>query len=65
MMTTKQIAEAVGKDITTVQRWVKKTGGKMQSIDRKMQSSTSTHPADYDREGLLETATSIAVELVA
>lgn len=49
-MTTKEIAEAVGKDITTVQRWVKKMGGKMQSIDDKMLSSTSTHPADYSIE---------------
>jgi hypothetical protein len=47
-MTTKEIAEAVGKDITTVQRWVKRMGGKMQSIDDKMLSSTSTYPADFD-----------------
>ena len=49
-MTTKQIAEAVGKDITTVQRWVKKLSGKMQSVNGKMQSSTSTHPADYTEQ---------------
>jgi len=47
-MTTKEIAKATGKDITTVQRWVKKMDGKMQSVDGKMQSSTSTNPADFD-----------------
>lgn len=49
-MTTKQIAEAVGRDITTVQRWIKRLDGKMPSIDCKMQSSTSTNPADFDLE---------------
>lgn len=52
-MTTKEIAEAVGKDISTVQRWVKKMNGKMQSIDGKMQSSTSTNPADFTYEETL------------
>jgi len=47
-MTTKEIAKATGKDITTVQRWVKKMDSKMQSVDGKMQSSTSTNPADFD-----------------
>lgn len=47
-MTTKEIAGAVGKDMSTVQRWIKKMGGKMQSVESKMQSSTSTNPADFD-----------------
>jgi len=47
-MTIKEMAKATGKDITTVQRWVKKMDGKMQSVDGKMQSSTSTNPADFD-----------------
>lgn len=63
-MTTKQIAEVVGKDLSTVQRWVKKITDRMSSMDGKMQSmdgrvqsiavkmseSTSTHPADFDTE---------------
>jgi len=52
-VTTKEIAEAVSKDITTVQRWVKRVSGKMQSINSKMQSSTSTHPANYTEEETL------------
>lgn len=47
-MTTKEIAGATGKDVSTVQRWIKKMNGKMQSIDGKMQSSNSTNPADFD-----------------
>lgn len=63
-MTTKQIAEVVDKDMSTVQRWVKKITDRMSSMDGKMQSmdgrvqsiaakmseSTSTHPADFDTE---------------
>jgi hypothetical protein len=49
-MTTKEIAEATGKDVSTVQRWIKKMNGKMQSIDSKMQSSNSTNPADFNLE---------------
>ena len=46
-MNTREIAKTTGKDISTVQRWTKKASRIMQSIDGKMQSSTSTHPADY------------------
>lgn len=49
-MTTKEIAEAVGKDERSVQRWVRKASDKMSSVSDKMSSSTSTHPADYDLE---------------
>lgn len=49
-MNTKEIAQAVNKDVTTVQRWIKRLNGKMQSIDGKMQSSTSTNPADFNLE---------------
>jgi hypothetical protein len=47
-MTTKDIAEAVGKDERTVQRWVSKASDKMSLVSDKMSSSTSMHPADYD-----------------
>jgi hypothetical protein len=59
-VTTKQIAQAVNKDITTVQRWIKRLDGKMQSIDGKMQSSTSARPADFD---LVETCAIIEIGL--
>ncbi len=52
-MTTKEIAKATGKDITTIQRWIKKIDGKMQSVDGKMQSSTSSHPADFTLDEVL------------
>jgi transposase len=52
-MTVKEIAKAVGKDVTTVQRWVKKLSVKMQSVDSKMQSSSPMHPADYTQEEVL------------
>ena len=48
-MTTREIAEAVGKDERTVQRWAKKTGDKMSSISDKLSSIGKTgKPADYD-----------------
>jgi hypothetical protein len=46
-MTTKEIAQAVGKDERTIQRWAASVGDKMSSISDKMSSSTSTHPADF------------------
>jgi len=53
-MTTNEIAQAVNKDVTTVQRWIKRLNGKMQSMDGKMQSSTSTYPADFDLDETIE-----------
>lgn len=50
VMTTKEIAAAVGKDERSVQRWVKSISDKMSSISDKMSSSTSTNPADYTLE---------------
>ncbi|MFZ4618874.1 MAG: hypothetical protein ACOYM2_22135, partial [Rectinemataceae bacterium] len=47
-MTTKQIAEAVNREVRAVQNWVKAMGAKNASIDAKNASSNSTHPADYD-----------------
>jgi transposase len=52
-MTTKQIADAVGKEERTVQRWVKALGDKMSSINDKMSSSSPVNPADYDLEETL------------
>lgn len=49
-MTVKEIAEAVGKDERSVQRWTKKAGDKMSSISGKMTLSSPMNPADYDRE---------------
>lgn len=49
-MTTKEIAFAVNKDQTTVQRWIKRLNGKMQSIDGKMLSSSPMVPADFNLE---------------
>lgn len=46
-MNTREIAKSVNKNVSTIQRWVNKAARKMQSIDGKMQSSTSTYPADY------------------
>ena len=47
-MTVKEIAEMLNKNESTVQRWIKKVRCKMQSVDCKMQSSTSMHPADFE-----------------
>jgi hypothetical protein len=48
-MTTKEIAEAVGKPERTVQRWAKTTGVKLASIGVKLASvAKSGKPADYD-----------------
>lgn len=46
-MTTKQIAEAVGKDETTVRRWVKRASGKMPSASGKMSSAGHGKSADF------------------
>lgn len=52
-MTTKEIANAVGKDERTVQRWVKKLSDKMSSVSDKMSVSSPTYPADYTEEETL------------
>lgn len=49
-MTTKEIAEAVGKDERTVQRWAKATGAKVPSIGDKVSASSPANPANYDLE---------------
>lgn len=46
-MTTKQIAEAVGKNERSVQRWAKAVGDKMSSVGDKMAASSPNAPADY------------------
>lgn len=53
-MTVKEIAEAVGKNPTTVQRWIKRAGCKMQSVADKMQLSNPTYPADFDIDETVE-----------
>ena len=47
-MTTKQIAEAVGKAEKTVRTWAAKAAAKSAVMAAKLAASTSTHPADYD-----------------
>jgi hypothetical protein len=49
-MTTREIAEAVGRKDRAVQNWIKIMGAKNASINAKNASSTSTYPADYDLE---------------
>lgn len=49
-MTTKEIAQAVGKDETAVRRWARKLAGDSPVIAGKIADSTSAHPADYSLE---------------
>jgi transposase len=46
-MTTKEIAEAVGKTERSVRNWVSKVAEKSSAMTEKSSASTSTHPADY------------------
>jgi len=47
-MTTKEIAEAVGRPERTVQNWVKALSAKMEQVRAKMeQAAYCKHPADY------------------
>lgn len=52
-MTTKEIAQAVGKDERSVRRWIKKVADKMSVVADKMSASTSTYPADYTQDETL------------
>jgi len=52
-MTVKEIAEATGKDESTIRRWVKKVAGKMPVIAGKMHASSPMKPADYTKEETL------------
>lgn len=47
-MTTKQIAEAVGKEERTVRNWVKRLAEKMAAVAEKSSASSPMKPADYD-----------------
>jgi transposase len=48
-MTVKEIAQAIGKDASTVSRWVEKVSCKMQEVYRKVQEAKATSkPADYN-----------------
>jgi hypothetical protein len=49
-MTTKEIAQAVGKDERTIQRWIKRAGDKMSSVADKMSDAGHGKPADYTLE---------------
>ena len=49
-MTTKEIAQAVGKDETAVRRWARKQAGVSPVIAGKIADSSSAHPADYSLE---------------
>ncbi len=46
-MTTKQIADAVSKDESTVRRWVRKSAGKIPAVKVKMTAAGHGKPADY------------------
>lgn len=46
-MTTKQIAEAVGKEERTIRRWVNCVADKMAAVADKMAASAPNAPADY------------------
>jgi hypothetical protein len=48
-MTTKEIAESVGKDYSTVSRWIEKVSCNMQEVYCKVQEAKRTSkPADYE-----------------
>jgi len=50
-MTTKQIAEAVGKDQRTVARWVSQVSDKMTEVyDKVSEAKATSKPADYNLE---------------
>lgn len=50
-MTVKEIAEAVGKDPSTVSRWIEKVSCKMQEVSRKVQQAKATsRPANYTQQ---------------
>jgi hypothetical protein len=49
-MTTKEIAEAVGKTERSVQMWAKKAGEKTSSVGEKTSSAGHGKPADYTLE---------------
>jgi len=49
-MTTKEIAEAVGKTERSVRNWVAKVAENFSSVAEKSSASTATYPADYDLE---------------
>jgi predicted regulator of amino acid metabolism with ACT domain len=50
-MTTKEIAQAVGKDERTVRRWVNRVADKMSGLSDKMSDAERTKkPADYTLE---------------
>jgi hypothetical protein len=59
-MTTKQIAEALDKDETTVRRWVKRLAGKKPELAGKVAASSPMVPAEW---GLDETVDIIEVGL--
>jgi hypothetical protein len=47
-MTTKEIAEAVGKTERAIQKWLARVADKSPSIKSKRFASTPTRPANYD-----------------
>ena len=53
-MTIKEIAASVGKDESTVRRWISKLTGKMPAINDKVSASSPMYPADYDLEETIE-----------
>ena len=53
-MTVKEIAEAVGKDERSIQRWIKKIAEESSVINDKASSSSPMNPADYELDETIE-----------
>jgi len=49
-MTTREIAEAVGKAEKTVRTWASKASAKSAAMTARLAASTSMHPADWNLE---------------
>jgi hypothetical protein len=52
-MTTRQIAESLGKPEKTVRTWASKAAAKSAAMTAKLAASSSAHPADYDLDETL------------
>jgi hypothetical protein len=53
-VTTREIADAVGKPERTVRGWANKMAAKSAAMAAKLAASNSTHPADYDLDEAIE-----------
>lgn len=53
-MTTKQVAEAVGKPEQTVRNWVRRLASKMDVVKSKLEASSPMKPADFDLDETIQ-----------